>query len=182
MRFWANLVGYQLVWFAIVISAARGQPMWGIATAMAFIALQFRFSSRRAADARALLAAFICGFLLDGALSAAGWLVYASPLLSLPAPVWILALWMAFAMTLNHSMAFLRGRPVLAGLLGGIGGPMAYLGAARGFDAVVFTPPAWHAIALLAVGWSIALATLAVLSQRWSIHDDGAALQTEHVK
>ena len=182
MRFWANLVGYQLVWFAIVISAARGQPMWGIATAMAFIALQFRFSSSRAADARALLAAFICGFLLDGALSASGWLVYTSPLLSVPAPVWILALWMAFAMTLNHSMAFLRGKPVLAGVLGGIGGPMAYLGAARGFDAVVFVEPTWHAIALLAAGWSLALAMLAVLSHRWTTEDVGPDLQTEHVR
>ena len=85
-------------------------------------------------------------------------------------------------MTLNHSMAFLRGRPMLAGVLGAVGGPMAYLGAARGFEAVVFTPPGWRAIALLAVGWSIALATLAVLSQRWTVEDSGPALQPEHVK
>ncbi|MGV8944434.1 DUF2878 domain-containing protein [Thermomonas sp.] len=181
MHFWANVIGYQLVWFAIVISAARGQPLWGIAAAAAFITLQLRFSATRKADSRALLATFACGFLLDGALAATGWLHYASPLVSLPAPIWILALWLAFAMTLNHSMAFLQGKPVLAAALGGIGGPLAYLGAARGFDAVVFTSPAWHAIALLAIGWAIALATLAILTRRWAAEHPAARLQPEHV-
>ncbi len=182
MRFWANLVGYQLVWFAIVISASRGQPLWGIAAALVFIALQFHYSATPNSDARALLAAFLCGFLMDGALAATGWLHYASPLVALPAPVWILTLWMAFAMTLNHSMAFLRGKPVLAALLGGIGGPLAYLGAARGFDAVVFSTPAWQAIALLAIGWAIALATLAVLTERWANKQADSTLQMEHTK
>ncbi|MGV8921940.1 MAG: DUF2878 domain-containing protein [Thermomonas sp.] len=182
MRFWANLVGYQLVWFAIVISASRGQPMWGIGAALVFIALQFHYSTTRSSDARALVAALLCGFLLDGALAATGWLQYASPLFSLPAPVWILALWLAFAMTLNHSMAFLRGKPALAAVLGGIGGPLAYLGAAHGFDAVVFTAPAWHAIALLAIGWAIALATLAVLTQCWANNHAGTTLKPEHVR
>ncbi|MEO5628328.1 MAG: DUF2878 domain-containing protein [Thermomonas sp.] len=168
MRFWTNLVGYQLVWFAVVISAARGQPWWGIATALVFVALQLWYSATRAADARGLAAAFICGFLLDGALAATGWLHYASPLISLPAPIWILTLWLAFAMTLNHSMVFLRGRPWLAAALGAVGGPMAYLGAARGFDAVTFLQPAWRAIALLAIGWATALAVMAVLTQRWA--------------
>ena len=182
MRFWINLVGYQLVWFAIVISASRGQPMWGIAAALAFIALQFHYSTTRSADSRALVAAFLCGFLLDGALVSTGWLQYASPLINLPAPVWILSLWLAFAMTLNHSMAFLRGKPLLAAVLGGIGGPMAYLGAARGFDAVIFATPAWPGILLLAIGWASALATLAVLTQRWANEHAGPTLLPEHMK
>lgn len=181
MRFWANLVGYQLVWFAIVISASRGQPWLGIASAMAFVALQFWYSPHRGADARTLVAAFTFGFLLDGALAATGWLRYTTPLVSLPAPIWILALWMAFAMTLNHSMAFLRGRPMLAALLGGVGGPMAYLGAARGFDAIAFAMPAWRAISLLAVGWAIGLASLAVLTQRWTSKNESPTLLPEHV-
>lgn len=180
MRVWANLVGYQLVWFAIVISAARGQPWWGIATALAFVALQFHFSATRVAESRALLAAFGCGFLLDGTLAATGWLQYASPLLSVPAPIWILALWLAFAMTLNHSMVFVRGKPWPAAVLGAVGGPLAYLGAARGFDAVVFVAPAWRAITLLAVGWGAALAALAILTRRWAAEDLVSTSQPEH--
>ncbi len=180
MRFWANLVGYQLVWFAVVIGASRGYPGWGIAAALGFVAVQLRYSATRTADARALVAAFLCGFLLDGALAMTGWLHYASPLLSLPAPIWILALWMAFAMTLNHSMVFLRGRPWLAAVLGAVGGPLAYLGAARGFDAVIFAMPAWRAIGVLAVGWALVLAVLASLTRRWTRPPTLELLQTEH--
>lgn len=168
MRFWGNLIGYQLVWFAIVISASRGQPWWGIAAALTFIVVQLVHSPVRVADMRAIVAALACGLLLDGALAATGWLHYASPLVSLPAPAWILALWMAFAMTLNHSMQFLRGRPWLAAALGAVGGPLAYLGAARGFDAVSFALPAWRALLLLAVGWAASLSALALLGQRWA--------------
>ena len=131
---------------------------------------------------RALAATFVCGLLLDGALAVTGWLQYASPLLALPAPIWILSLWLAFAMTLNHSMVFLRGKPLLAAGLGGIGGPLAYLGAARGFDAVVFTTPAWHAIALLSVGWAVALGALAVLTQGWANQLTTRKMQTEHMQ
>jgi hypothetical protein len=182
MRFWANLVGYQLVWFAIVISVSRGQPWWGMASALVFVTLQLLASANRPAEVRVLAAAFACGFLMDGVLAGTGWLHYSSPLLSLPAPVWILALWLAFAMTLNHSMVFLRGKPVLAALLGGIGGPLAYLGAARGFSALVFVSPAWRAIALLAIGWAMALAVLAVLTQRWASASMNQVLQPEHLQ
>lgn len=182
MRFWANLVGYQLVWFAIVISASREQPIFGIAAAFFFIALQLHYSATRSSDMRALVATFACGLLLDDALAATGWLQYASPLISLPTPVWILALWLAFGMTLNHSMVFLHGKPMLAALLGGIGGPLAYLGAARGFDAVKFTSPAWHAITLLSAGWAVALGALAVLTERWADEQSHRRMQTEHVQ
>jgi len=179
MRFWANLIGYQLVWFAIVISASRAQPWWGIAAALAFIAAELFHSPTRLADIRAIVAALTCGFLLDGAFAATGWLHYGSPLVSLPAPIWILALWMAFAMTLNHSMVFLRGKPWRAALLGAVGGPLAYMGAARGFDVLTFASPAWHAIAVLAVGWALALAVLASLTQRWTRQPGIQTLQAE---
>lgn len=182
MRFWINLIGYQMVWFAIVISASRAQPWWGIAAALTFIALQLLYSTARVADMRTVVAALTCGFLLDGVLAATGWLHYASPLISLPAPIWILALWMAFAMTWNHSMLFLRGRPWLAGLLGAVGGPLAYLGAARGFDAVIFVMPAWRAISLLAMGWAVSLGMLALLTQRWAADHTNSALQPEHAQ
>ena len=182
MRFWINLIGYQLVWFAIVISASRGQPWLGIGASLTFIALTLLSSKTRVADARAVVTAFTCGFLMDGALAATGWLHYASPLVSLPAPIWILSLWMAFAMTLNHSMVFLRGKPWLAVLLGAVGGPLAYLGAARGFDAVIFQTPAWRAISLLAVGWAISLAMLAFLTQRWATEPSHSTLKPEHAQ
>ena len=167
MRFWANLVGYQLVWFGVVIFASRGQPWLSVALAAAFALVQWQVSRQRVSDARLLACAVAFGIVIEGTLATSGLLRYASPSPALLAPVWILALWAAFAMTLNHSMMFLRGRPVLAALFGAVGGPLAYAGAARGFGAVAFATPAWPAMLALALGWAIALAVLAVLAQRW---------------
>ena len=46
------------------------------------------------------------------------------------APLWILCLWAAFALTLTRSLAWLMRRPWLAALLGALGAPLAYASAA----------------------------------------------------
>jgi len=169
MGFWANLVGYQLVWFGVVIFAARGQPWLSIAMAATFVLAQWAMSNKRTSDMRLLMCAVVFGVVLDGSLASTGLLRYASPLPALIAPAWIIALWAAFSMTINHSMTFLRGRPALASVFGAIGGPLAYAGAARGFDAVAFDAPAWPAMLALALGWGMAMPVLAVLAQRWLV-------------
>lgn len=165
MRFWANLLGYQLVWFAAVIGAGGGSPWWGVLAALGFVAAQGWVSPWRGSDARVVAGALACGVALDGGLSLAGWLGYASATPALLAPLWILALWAAFAMTINHSLGFLHGRPWLAAALGAVGGPLAYLGAARGFAAVEFVAPV-SALVLLAAGWALALPLLVRLGRR----------------
>lgn len=53
-----------------------------------------------------------------------------------------------------------RAAPLVASVFAAIGGPLAYLGAARGFDAVAFPAPAWPALAWLAACWAVALPLL----------------------
>ena len=160
MALWANLLGYQAVWFAVVWSAGRGTAGIGMVACVAFIALQTSVSRTRAADLRALLAALACGVVVEGVAAVTALLAYASPQPGLPAPPWIVLLWGAFAMTLNHSLAWFASRPWTAAAFAMIGGPLAYLGAARGFGAVAFPQPAWPAVAWLACAWAIALPLL----------------------
>ena len=56
----------------------------------------------------------------------------------------------------------------LACAVGAIGGPLAYWGAARGWQAVQFEPPAWRATAALAAGWALALPALTAGARRWT--------------
>lgn len=160
MAFWSNLLGYQAVWFAVVWSAGREQAWIGMLACGGFIAWQWAVSPVRAADARVLIAGIACGMLVDGLLSAGGLLRYAAPYPALFAPIWIVLLWGAFAVTMNHSMAWFARRPWIAALFAGIGGPLAYLGAARGFDAVVFPSPPWPGLLALATAWAFALPLL----------------------
>lgn len=175
MSVWFNLVGYQLVWFASVIGAGRGLWWVGVSAAAAFafahLALCRQTSAERAADLRLIGVALACGLLLDGGLALSGLADYATDQRAFPvggAPLWILSLWAAFALTLRHSMRFLLGRPAWAFALGAVGGPLAYLGAARGWQAIAFAEPRWMALAALAVGWGLAIPLLTTLAARWS--------------
>ncbi|MFA1589540.1 DUF2878 family protein, partial [Achromobacter ruhlandii] len=72
MRFWANLIGYQIVWFSAVIGAGRGLAWPGVVAATLFIAAQLAASATARADLRLAGGAVLCGVALDGSLSALG--------------------------------------------------------------------------------------------------------------
>lgn len=46
-------------------------------------------------------------------------------------PLWLVAIWLLFASTLNHSLKWLQQRWWLAALLGAISGPLSYLAGER---------------------------------------------------
>lgn len=169
MGTWANFVGYQLVWFAAVLGAARGWTWPAVLALGLFAAWQLRASRVRKSDVRLVGAALVCGALLDGLLRSTGVLGYAAGALALPsggAPLWILALWVSFALTFNHSLQWLAGRTLMCAVLGAVGGPLAYAAAAR-VGAVTFPAPAWHSVAWIAVGWAIACVGLGSLARLW---------------
>jgi hypothetical protein len=169
MKFWASLVGYQLVWFCAVIGASRGLAWPGVIGMLVFAACQLGLAQHYKADVSLIVVAIAMGFLLDGGLIRAGWACYAAPWPSTTlAPAWILALWATFALTFTQSLAYLQTRLWLAALLGAIGGPLAYLGAARGWHVVTFADPSWHALLWLSMGWALATPALAWLARRWS--------------
>lgn len=165
MRFWANLIGYQTAWFVAVGFAARGLAWPGVLACLGFAAIVYWCSPLKRSDLLLVGTALLCGLLLDGTLAATGWLRYAAPLPALPGPAWIATLWVAFAMTLQHSLQWLLARPIAALLFGAVGGPLAYWGASRGFHAVEFSMP-MHATFLLSVGWGIAMSLLVFVARR----------------
>ncbi|KFN46534.1 DUF2878 domain-containing protein [Arenimonas metalli] len=163
----ANVVGYQAVWLASVAGAGAGMVWAGPVTALVFAVATLAYGGRRAEDLRLLAVALPLGILLDTAFAASGWLRYAEPWpWTWAAPAWIWSLWAGFALTLNHSMAFLRERPVAAALLGLFGGPLAYWAAAGAFDAVSFGAPVGWVMGALAIGWAVVLPALFALDAR----------------
>lgn len=178
MKFWITLIAYEAVWFISVIGAGRGRSWPALLAVAVFAAWRLGVSTTRSLELRLMGLAFVLGLLFDGVLVHTGLLVYAAAWPAGIAPAWILALWLAFALTIVPLFGYLQGRPWLAAVFGAIGGPMAYLGAARGWHAVSFMPPAWHALLWLALGWGITLPLLTVLARRWSRRPDSAALRS----
>lgn len=167
MKVWANAVGYQVVWFAAVWGAAVG-AWWMAPLALLPFALWYLSRPDRRIDACLMAVAVLVGTALDSALAASDLVAYASAVPSPhAAPVWIVAIWAAFALTLRHSFRFLHGRMLLAAALGAIGAPLAYVAAARGWHAVAFPRGTMPAVIALGLGWLAALPTLIALAQRF---------------
>jgi hypothetical protein len=175
VRFLANLVGFNLVWFALVIGAAQGLWWPGLAALAVFAIATLATSPWPRSDLKLVAAALGIGLVLETALVQGGIFRYATPVPSPAlAPIWMLGLWVNFALSVNHSLGFLSGRVALAAVFGAIGGPLAYWGAARVFGAAEILAPAPLALGVLAVAYGLATPALAELGRRWRGAEEAA--------
>lgn len=167
-HFWINLIGNQLVWLCAVAGAGHGLRWPGVLAAGLYVLSQLCLSAQPRVELKLIAVALGCGLLVDGIAGGTGRVIYAAanPVTWL-APVWILALWAAFAMTLTVSFAALQRQWQLAALVGLLLAPLAYVSAARGFSSLAFALPSWQGIATLGVGWAFALPLLARCARHW---------------
>jgi hypothetical protein len=125
-KFW-NFVVFQVGWFACVLGAANQQVLWAVIGTMAYITFHVWRSPSPKTESKLLLKVFIFGLVADTLIMYLGYLDFQddwpSPYLS---PLWMWVLWVLVATTVNSSLTWLRGRPVLGAILGAICGPMSY--------------------------------------------------------
>ena len=172
-RLLINVAGNQAVWFIAVVAASYGRAWPGVLAAAVFVGGHVLAATRPRVELKLVAAALACGLVVDGIAASQGWLRYAAPLSVGRAlsPAWILALWASFAVTLNVAMRSVQRRLWLGALVGGIGAPLAYLAAERGWGAVHFADPAWKGVAWLALAWAMALPGLLWAANTWSAAD-----------
>jgi len=155
--FWVNQGLFQAAWPACVIGAAYGTVWFGLIVVGAMLAWQLRDERRHPTDFRLLLICLMIGFILDTLLVQFGFLVYATPWPSAGfAPLWIMLLWVALALVINHSMSAFKDRLWLLAILGGVGSPMSYYAGSR-FGAVEWAAPAWQVAAATGLSWAALL-------------------------
>lgn len=160
-----NLVVFQLCWLACVLSGAASLPAIGIGVVAAAVLYHLRNAARPLPEAALLAIAGLIGAIWDGQLAGHGWLTYPSgEFARWIAPSWIIAMWVAFATTLNVSLRWLRRRPGLSVLFGAIGGPLAFYAGER-LGGVQFSDPL-VALAAVSAGWSLITPVLVSLAAR----------------
>lgn len=156
----ANAVGFNIVWAITVFGAAAGLAWAGPAALLVFAALQVPLSPRPRYDLAAMGVFAAAGIVIDSAWSLSGALSYAA---GWPAPqfapVWLVTLWAAFALTLGHSLAWLRPRLALASAFGLFGGGFSYWVGAR-IGAVELAIPGSVYGLLVGLCWAVALPVL----------------------
>ena len=164
MLFVTNFLAFQVGWLSSVIGAAQHMPWLGPAAVSAALALHLRAARQPFEEVLLVLSCALIGATFDSLLVATGWVRYEAGVFSPHlAPYWIITMWMLFATTLNVSMRWLRGRPLLAAAFGFYGGPATYL-AGQELGGIVLVE-LWAALAALAVGWALILPVLVMLSE-----------------
>lgn len=160
-----NAVIYYAVWVLSVLGAAIQAPWLG--PLMVMIAIGIHLNAARNAFEEALLILFcaLLGAAFDSVLVVFNWVDYPSGLFSpYVAPYWIITLWMVFATTLNVSLRWLRGKPMVAAVFGLFGGPLAYIAGSK-LDGITLVNEV-AALTALAIGWAIMMPLLVWISER----------------
>lgn len=161
-----NFAAFQTGWFSAVLGGAHGYVWLGSCIALLVMLLHLFLSLHPLRELKLLLIVMLLGLFWDSELASAGVITYSnwqiSPHL---APVWIVALWGLFATTLNVSLAFLRGRYLMAALFGFIGAPLSFMAGVR-LHALQFPDPI-RALSVLAIGWSVLMVIMVWLAERY---------------
>lgn len=163
-----NMIWMQVLWFAAVLGATEDFFWPCLIVLVLFSTWQLQPSFRQKNDLPLMPVAILLGLVLDSTWVRLGWIEFASPQPEGFAPYWIIALWAGFALTINHSMGWLKQRLILAGFLGAMFGPLSYLSAQR-LGALQLASESWDWFFGLAIGWGLALPFLLVMAKYLTI-------------
>ena len=125
-KFW-NLVFFQLGWFACVLGAANHQVFWPVIGSLAYIVFHVWRLNQPRESIHFLSRVLIYGVLTDSLIAYFGFLDFQDSWpVSFLSPIWMWTLWLLVGTTINGSLSWLRGRPILGAVLGGLCGPLSY--------------------------------------------------------
>ena len=157
-----NALFLKVAWVACVV----GGNSYGLAVVFAMLCLNI-YQRNIAADWPYAVVLGLFGLVLDSAWMHFGVLDYASSAsLSIAgitlAPLWIVLLWVAVGLSLNHGLIFFVGRPLIGGLLVGASAPFSYMAGER-FGAVVI--PSYENLVVLGLVWFVVYCALFSLTK-----------------
>jgi hypothetical protein len=142
---WLNAVMFQLAWAGFVGGAVIGYPTLGIVP-LAIMGLVSLRAGLWRSDLSCMLLAAGAGAYLERLWIELGTLQYADT----GVPWWIVGLWIAVALTLNHSLAWIAPRPWLGAALAAMAAPLSY-GAGAKLGAVTIG----GGLAFISVAWAL---------------------------
>ena len=142
-----NVLIYQIVWFLCVFKGDGGALI-----SLGLLVGHLLWSPLRQADLKMMLMLLLVGLFIDGAIRYGGLVSYRVD--GVPIPFWLAVIWLALAILPNHSLRWLKGRPLLSSLFAAVGGPLAYWAGVKAGSAT-FNVTLFGSLALLAIVWAL---------------------------
>ena len=157
-RLFSNIAGFQISWLACVIG--------GSLPALPVVGLFALWHSKMSWDKEWRVIALFCivGVCMDSVFTLLGFLSFEAS--GFPyIPIWLTLLWLAFAMTLLHSMSFVLERVWLSCLLAAIAAPFSYFTGEKLGALTV----AENGYLCISIGWLLLLGSTSLLVNRYGL-------------
>jgi len=162
----SNLIFFKVVWALSLFGVVIGYAWLGLLGLTFFSAWHAATASSAKADFLVAAIAVIVGLILDTLYIKSGLIAFNGELIwSEAAPLWILALWANFALTLNGCLRWLRERRLAAAALAFICGPVSYYGGIA-LGTATITGEHYLLFGAIGIAWSVAVPALLWLSLR----------------
>ena len=158
-----DLIGFKICWILCAFCSVWGKPYLGPLAALIFIIGHLSIVKFNFRDIKIIFIAILLGFILDTLFLSFGFVGYKGSISY--APLWIIAMWAGFSITLIYTLDKLQNKYFLASLLGLVGGPLSYQ-AGVGIGSITITNNTSYMI--LAIAWAFSVPLLLSLIKYFS--------------
>ena len=164
---WIHLIFYQAAWWACALSGPFEAPFLGPITVCAQLLLWLFYVKDPARECVLILSLSLIGIVIDSTLLHLEVLIIPTYFLIQPPfpPLWLVSLWISFAIGLRSCLQNMQGRYLLAALLGIVGGPLAYSGG-KALSALILSE---KALLVLACVWAGVFPLLLKISDHYLV-------------
>ena len=128
-----NIVFFYLIWWGTILGIRSNFDYIGPALTFLFIIVHLNIISKVKKEVILVLCCAALGLIVESFYLYFSFISYQGYLISnssIP-PLWIVCIWMTIALTINHSMFFLKGKWALIVICGIIFGPICYFAAMK---------------------------------------------------
>ena len=167
-----NVIGFYICWWSCILGPSKEMSYLGPIVTLIFLFVHFYLFVSDIKEFYLILIIGVIGTVVDSLLFLSGFFVYAGSYIDglSVAPLWITAMWVAFAATVNHSMSLFKGRWVLMVLSGVVFGPAAYYTGQK-FEAINFQLSIFESVIILGIVWGIAMPLLFIINNYLGLDD-----------
>jgi hypothetical protein len=161
-----NFILFQVGWIACVWGAANNYGWLGPILVAITVTLQLcLLTERYVEETRFVIICGITGFVLETVFILGKVYLPVGQMDVRICPPWMAALWFNFAMLVSISLSWLKGKYLLAAILGGFTGPVAYWGGEK-LGAITVADAFWEGYFPLALLWALVLPFLIHMHSR----------------
>lgn len=144
-----NLAVFQIGWMVCVL----GGDLYALLYTLGAVLIHQLFLVENKAEWLFIAIVTVVGCLWDSLMALSGVMVYADAA-AIGIPVWLVCLWVLFAMTFMHALSWLRSYLWLAAVFAGVFGPLSYWLGDELSSADVGSPMIWSLL-IMAAGWAV---------------------------